>query len=200
MVYHSTRTSTDRLRHVQNIPCFGLAPSTTESDSWSGLISSCDAEMPTLHIGNPVAILVQCATLIVMAVAQVNRLQFASQSNLDELAVHLLANPTAKVDCQILQLVPATIEDDPTHVHNWCWSMQMEATCESVDSQYVHPLNPAVSVLTPGRPTFLFEGSFLVTLSCNLFQDLQLWDYQSLPMVRHTEFFPYRFEGMSRLD
>ena len=145
---------------------------------------------------NPFTILVWCDTLVILAVAQVNRLHFASHSNLDELAAHLLADPTTKVDCQLLHLVPATIEDDPTHIHDWCWSMHMEATCENVDGRYIHLLNPAISVLRPGKPTFLFEGSFLVTLSCSMFQDLWPQDYQSLPVVRQIEFFPYRFEGM----
>ncbi|KAH8993073.1 hypothetical protein EDB86DRAFT_2805800 [Lactarius hatsudake] len=198
MAYRSARSSTDRLRRVQNIPCFGPATSTSESDPWPGSITTGDTETlgPTLRIGNPVAVLVRCDALVVLAVAQVNRLRFASQTNLDELAVHLLADPTAKVDCQLLRLVPATIEDDPTRIHDWCWSMGMEATCESIDGRYVHSLNPVVSVLSPGKPTFLFEGSFLVTLSCSLFQELQPQDYRSLPVVRRTEYFPYRFEGM----
>ncbi|KAI9433597.1 hypothetical protein H4582DRAFT_2060981 [Lactarius indigo] len=199
MAYRSARSSTDRLRRVQNIPCFGPTASTSESDPWPGSTTTGDTETvgPSLRIGNPVAILVRCDALVVLAVAQVNRLQFASQTNLDELAVHLLADPTAKVDCQILRLVPATIEDDLTRVHDWCWSMRMEATCESIDGRHVHALNPTVSVLSPGKPTFLFEGSFLVTLSCSLFQDLQPQDYRSLPVVRRTEFFPYRFEGLA---
>ncbi|KAH9011872.1 hypothetical protein EDB85DRAFT_1900712 [Lactarius pseudohatsudake] len=136
MASRTTRSSTDRLRCVQNIPCFG--PTSTgiaESDPWSGSITPCDDTTlgPTLCIGNPVALLVRCGTIVVLAVAQVNRLWFASQSNLDELAVHLLADPTAKVDCQLLCLVPATVEDDPTHIHDWCWSMQMEANCENID-------------------------------------------------------------------
>ena len=113
----------------------------------------------------------------------------------DELAVHLLADPTAKVDCQLLRLVPASVEDDPTQVHDWCWSMCMEAMCKNVDGQYVHPLNPSVSVLKPGKPMFLFESSFLVNLSCTLFQDLQPEDYQRLPWVKRTEAFPYRMSG-----
>ncbi|KAH8992884.1 hypothetical protein EDB86DRAFT_2806045, partial [Lactarius hatsudake] len=113
----------------------------------------------------------------------------------DELAVHLLTDPTAKVDCQLLRLVPVTVKDDPTRVHDWGWSMQMEANCENVDGRYVHSLNPAISILRPGKPTFLFEGSFLVTLSCSLFQDLRSQDYQRLLVLRHTEFFPYCFKG-----
>ncbi|KAH9027882.1 hypothetical protein EDB85DRAFT_2170547 [Lactarius pseudohatsudake] len=203
MASRTTRSSTDRLRRVQNIPCFG--PTSTgiaESDPWSGSITPCDDTTlgPTLCVGNPVALLVRCGTIVVLAVAQVNRLWFASQSNLDELAVHLLADPTAKVDCQLLRLVPATVEDDPTHIHDWCWSMQMEANCENINGRYVHSLNPVISVLRPGKPMFLFEGSFLVTLSCSLFQDLRSQDYQSLPVVRRTEFFPYRSEVKAAQD
>ena len=201
MAFHGTRSSTDRLKRVQNIPCFSSTTSPADPDSWSSSMYSCDDSYlgPTLRIGNPVAILVRCDSLVVLAVAQVNRIRFASHLTLDELAVHLLADPTAKVDCQILRLVPATIEDDPTHVHDWCWSMRMEATCENIDGRYIHLLNPAISVLRPGKPTFLFEGSFLVTLSCSLFQDLRPQDYRALPVVRRTEFFPYRFEGMLEL-
>ena len=68
---------------------------------------------PFICVGNPITLLVWCKTHIVIAMAQVNWLQFASQSNLDELAVHFLADPTAKINCQILCLVPASVEDDP---------------------------------------------------------------------------------------
>ena len=190
MAHRSNRSSTDRLRRVQNIPCFN-----SSNASESSVITPCDdVDMlgPFLRIGDPIALLVRCETLVVLAVAQVNRLRFASQSNLDELAVHFLADPTAKIDCQLLRLVPASIEDDPTQVHDWRWSMFMEATCENVDGQYVHLLNPSISVLIPGKPTFLFESSFLVNLSCSLFQELQPEDYRHLPMVKRSEYFPYR--------
>ena len=74
MAFHSTHSSTDRLRHVQNILCFGSITSTGEPDSLSGLITACDdtSLQSTLCVGNPVAILVRCDSLIVLAVAQVN--------------------------------------------------------------------------------------------------------------------------------
>ena len=111
------------------------------------------------------------------------------------LAVHFRADPTAKVDCQILCLIPATVEDDPTQVHDRRWSMYMDTTCENVIGQYVHLLNPSISVLTPGKPMFLFKSSFLVNLSCSLFQDLQPEDHWRLPMVKCSEFFPYHMSG-----
>jgi hypothetical protein len=63
MAFQSTRSSTDRLRRVQNIPCFGSTPSAAaEPTSWSHSMTICDDTSeslgPTLRIGNPVAILV----------------------------------------------------------------------------------------------------------------------------------------------
>ena len=89
MAFCSTWSLTDRLRHVQNIPCFGPNISADEPDSWSGLTTSCnDITLgPTLCVGNPVALLVRCNALVVLAVAQVNQLWFASYPNLDKLAV-----------------------------------------------------------------------------------------------------------------
>ncbi|KAH9975230.1 hypothetical protein BGW80DRAFT_1457549 [Lactifluus volemus] len=77
---------------------------------------------PSLRIGNPIAVLVQSGELIVLAVAQINRIRFAGRDNLEELPLHLLGNPSAAVDFQVLCLHPATVEDDPTQVHDWCWS------------------------------------------------------------------------------
>ena len=75
------------------------------------IITSSDGILgaPSLHVGNPIAIIVQCKGLVVLAVAQVNCLKFANKDNLDELPVHLLADPTARVDSQILRLVPVTL-------------------------------------------------------------------------------------------
>ena len=190
---------------MQNIPCFGPTSSAQDAATKStGVITPFDDSEseslgPFLHVGDPIALLIQCETLVVLAVAQVNRLHFASQSDLNELAVHFLADPSAKIDCQLLQLVPASIEDDPTQVHDWCWSTYMEATCENVGRQYVHLLNPSISVLRAGKPTFLFESSFLVNLSCAMFQDLQPEDHQHLPVVKRTETFPYRMLGKLQL-
>jgi hypothetical protein len=193
-LHRSNWSSTNQLQHVQNIPCFDQTTSTTKFS----IIPPCndiDTIGPYLCIGDPIALLVHYETLVVLAMAQVNRLRLASQSDLDELAVHCLADPTTKIDCQLLHLVPASVEDDPTQVHDWCWSMCMEATCENVEGQYAHLLNPSISVLKPGNPTFLFESSFLVNLSCVLFQDLWPEDYRHLPRVKRTETFPYRMSG-----
>ena len=73
----------------------------------------------------------------------------------------------------------------------------MEAACDNIPGQAIHPINPSVSVQTPGKPTFLFESTFLVTLSCNLFQELRPKDQRNLPIIKQSESFPYRSAGVS---
>jgi hypothetical protein len=108
--------------------------------------------------------------------------------DLDDLPAHLLADPTARVDSQILRLVPATLDDDPMQVHDWCWSLKMEGSCDNVPGRDIHPINPSVSIQKPGNPTFLFKSTFLVTLSCNLFQELRPQDRKNILVVKKSEF------------
>ena len=193
MANYASRSSTDRLKRVQQLPCFDPVSRVTDTD----IITSGDGTFgaPSLRVGNPIAVIVRCENLVVLAVAQVNRLKCAGRDNLDELPIHRLADPTSRVDSQILRLVPASLDDDPTQVHDWCWSLQMEASCDNIPGTAVHPLNPSLSVQRPGQPTFLFESTFLVTLSCNLFQQLRPQERRDLPVIKQSEHFPYRSPG-----
>lgn len=195
MMYHSNHASTDRLKCVQNMPCFGA---TSSSDS---NIISFDSTLggPCLRIGNPIAVLVCCKNQIFLAIAQVNWLSFASECDLHELALHLLVDSSAKVDFQVLHLVPATVIDDPEEQYDWCWSLGMDTTCEGVAGWLLHPVNPAISVRTPGNLTFLFESSFLLTMAVSLHQELLPQDLRNLPSVKHSEYFPYQYFGLSCL-
>jgi hypothetical protein len=193
MAFRASRSSTDRLKRVQQLPCFDAVSSVTDTSPIAA--SSSLLGVPSLRIGNPIAILVKCEEMIVMAIAQVNRLKFASRDNHLELPIHLLTDPTAKVDAQILCIRQATLEDDPTQVHDWCWSSRMGSSCDDVVGQYVQPINPSVSVHQPGTPVFLFESTFLVTLSCTLFQELAPQDRKNLPKIKRSEDFPYLSSG-----
>ena len=193
MMYRTNRSSTDRLKRVQELPCFNLFPSSEHNSDIIAHDSSLG--LPCLRIGNPIAALVRCEDHIFLAIAQVNRLHFASNGDLDHIQLHYLVDSTSKVDFQILRLLPATTSDDPTQEHNWCWSLKMEATVINVPGQLIHPINPSMSVHMPGQPTYLFESSFLVSLSSSLFQELQPQDFRDLPTVKSSEYFPYRTEG-----
>ena len=66
------------------------------------IITSSDSVLgtPSLHIGNPIAVLVQCKNLVYW-----QWLKFTGKDNLTELPIHLLTDPMVKVDLQILHLV-----------------------------------------------------------------------------------------------
>lgn len=193
MMYQTNRSSTDRLKRVQEIPCFNSIPS---SDHNPDIIShDSSLGLPCLRIGNPIAGLVRCEEHIFLAISQVNRLHFASNSDLDHIQLHYLVDSSSKVDFQILRLLPATSNDDPSQEFDWCWSLKMEATVMNVPGRLIHPINPTMSVHMPGQPTYLFESSFLLSLSSSLYQELQPQDLRELPTVKCSEYFPYRSEG-----
>jgi hypothetical protein len=58
MVYHASRSSTDRLKRVQQLPCFDAVDRITDSDT--NIITSNDSPLgtPSLRVGNPVTLLV----------------------------------------------------------------------------------------------------------------------------------------------
>jgi hypothetical protein len=192
MKYQTNRSSTDRLKHVQQLPCFDNTTLTNPD------IVSFDSALgaPCLHIGNPVAVLVRCEDLIFLTIAQINRLQFASEHDLQDLPLHLLADPTAKISFQILRLIPATTKDNRSHQYDWCWSQAMDACCDNIPGQLIHPVNPTISLQTSGKPTFLFESHFLMTMAATLYQELLPQDRRGIPTVKQSEFFPYRSSGM----
>jgi hypothetical protein len=67
--------------------------------------------------------------------------------------------------------------------------------CEVVLGRLLHPVNPAVSVRMMGKPMFLFESSFLLTMAASLHQELLPQDLRNLLEVKHSEWFPYRNSG-----
>jgi hypothetical protein len=193
MMFQTHRSSTDWLKRVQELPCFNSIP-IPEHDS-NVISHDSSFRNPSLRIGNPIASLVQCEDLIFLTITEVNWIHFAGKSDLDEIGLHLLADGTAKVDFQILCLLPGTEEDDLSQQYDWCWSLQMESTCDNVPGRFIQPLNPPVSVRIPEKPTFLFTSSFLVTMSSSLFQELSPHDLRSIPVVKRSPFFPYRKDG-----
>ena len=140
-MFQNQCSSTDQLKCINNIPCFDTA---TESN-----IISFDSPLsaPALRIGNPIASLVTCKNEVFLAIGEVQHLTYGSSSNVDELNLKILQDRNTKVSFQILRLVPATKNDDPTQEHDWRWSYgKFDSTCTDVSGRMVYPLNPVVSV------------------------------------------------------
>ncbi|EDR00884.1 uncharacterized protein LACBIDRAFT_333741 [Laccaria bicolor S238N-H82] len=158
MMHCMNRLSTDQLKWVQELTCFNpleaMSPiDTKQSDS-----------SPSIHIGNPITVLVECEKKLYLAVAHINQLHFAGNGDLMTLCTHLLVDTTAKVSFQILHIVPTTIEDDPSKEYDWCWAWNMEATCHDVPGELIQPINPEF-VYKDGKAMYLLDSNFLLTVT-----------------------------------
>ncbi|KAJ7104452.1 hypothetical protein B0H15DRAFT_795200 [Mycena belliarum] len=188
MRYRGIRSSTDRLKRVAGLPSFSPA-------MHSGLMTSDSAlGTPSIRIGNPVALLVSCESQLFLAVAQVNDLMLTS-AHVQAIPLQQLLDSSAKVSVQILCLLPSTLADDPTEKNDWCWSLKFEAHCERLPGNLIHPLNPSVSVVNVGLPTYLFDSATLLTAAASIHGQMAPPDFASVPKVKRSDTFPYRHAG-----
>ncbi|KAJ7155332.1 hypothetical protein C8R46DRAFT_1196801 [Mycena filopes] len=186
--YRGTRSSTDRLKRVAGLPSF------TPTMDGLGTVSGSVLGAPSLRIGNPIALVVSCEERLFLAVAHVNNLTFSSAS-VQSIPLDMLNDSSATVSAQILRIVPATVADDPTQKYDWCWSLYHEGNCANVPGNLVHPMNPEVSVLRVGKPTYLFDSATLITAAATLHEQLSDSDRLSVSKVKRTDSFPYRNHG-----
>jgi hypothetical protein len=189
MRYRGVRSSTDRLKRVAGMSSFNN-PTMESSILGSGSVLG----TPSIRIGNPVALTVSCDDQLFLAVAQVNNLTLTSTS-VQLISLQDLRDSSAKVSIQILRLLPATKEDDPSERNDWCWSLKFEAICTNVPGNLVHPLNPSVSVATTGSPTYLLDSRILITAAASIHDQMLPQDFLVVPKVPRSDTFPYRHNG-----
>ncbi|KAJ7725135.1 hypothetical protein DFH07DRAFT_946256 [Mycena maculata] len=183
----SSRLSTDRTRRVAGIGAFNNS-SPTDMITFNGPLGT-----PSLRIGNPVATMVNCEGNLFLAIAQVNGIVFGSQET-ESISLDLLPDRGTKVSFQILRLVAASVEDDPSTVHDWRWSLAFESTFNGVPGALIHPLNPTVSNRNPGKPTYLFSSPVLITVGATVFSQTPGLA-KGIPQCKRTDRFPYRHNG-----
>ncbi|KAJ6456747.1 hypothetical protein C8R45DRAFT_844729, partial [Mycena sanguinolenta] len=190
MRYRGTRSSTDRLKRVAGLPSFNL------SMDGSGILSDGALGAASLRVGNPVALVVSCEDRLFLAVGQALNLSLSS-SSVFSIPLDMLVDSSAKVSVQILRISRATIADDPTEKHDWHWTQKFEETCMNVAGNLIHPMNPEVSVLQAGKPTYLFDSGTLITAAATIHDQMRPTDLMHVPKVKRTDNFPYRNQGIS---
>ncbi|KAJ7512180.1 hypothetical protein B0H11DRAFT_1843949 [Mycena galericulata] len=183
----SARLSTDRTRRVAGITAFSNS-SPSDLITLNGPLGT-----PSLRIGNPIATLVECEDRLFLAIGQVVNILFGAQAT-ESIPISLLPDGGTKVSYQILRLSRASIEDDPSTVHNWRWSLSFESTFNDVPGALIHPLNPTISNRISGKPTYLFTSEELITLTATIFSQTP-GRHRGIPIFQRTERFPYRYNG-----
>ncbi|KAJ7501337.1 hypothetical protein B0H11DRAFT_1713639 [Mycena galericulata] len=183
----SARLSTDRTRRVAGITAFNNS-SPTDLITFGSPLGT-----PSLRLGNPIATLVECEDRLFLAVAQVNNIIFGSRET-ESIPLALLPDGGTKVSYQILRLIRSTIDDDPSTVHDWRWSLSFDSAFKEVPGALIHPLNPTVSNRIPGKPTYLFSSDELITLAATIFSQTP-GRSPGIPSCKRSEKFPYRYNG-----
>ena len=158
------------------------------------MVQDSDLGEPCLRVGNPAAALVRCEENVFVLVNIIG-LKFGGENNLQDLKLKYLADKTAKVDFQILHMVPAVQDDDPNNEYDWCWSQAMEVACCDVPGWLIWAVNPGIIIHEPGKPTYLFKTSALLVLAGYLHCHLSPHNINSIPTIKCTVYFPYRFKG-----
>jgi hypothetical protein len=111
-------TSTDQLKCVVNIQHYTVKAAPTLHT-----ILKCDLTTGEnqVQIDSPIATLVRCEGCIFLCISEVKDIIVDSQ-HANHVVIKYLMEPTVFVSYQILYIIPANMEDDPDHKHDWQWT------------------------------------------------------------------------------
>jgi hypothetical protein len=113
-----------------------------------------------------------------------------SQS-VEQIALDALLEQAVTISFQILRIVPATVEDDPSLKNDWVSGGRVRAVLSS-PGRLVLPIDPTLSTRIAGKPYYLFESSVLRAFGARLMDLVTDHTNKSIPKFAPTENFPYR--------
>ncbi|KAJ7070269.1 hypothetical protein B0H15DRAFT_793726, partial [Mycena belliarum] len=174
--------STDRLKRVADVQRYS-----SKSEDSSTVI---DPDAPYILVSEPIATLVRCEQKLFVCIGEVVDIRLDSKS-VEQLNVELLQERKVMVDFQILRLIPATAEDDPTGRHDWRSTSTLR-TILTTAGRLVLPIDPALSTRIAEKPYYLFESSILRGFGAQLLEAVTLHLNKHIPKFTPTSDFPYR--------
>ncbi|THU95320.1 hypothetical protein K435DRAFT_859640 [Dendrothele bispora CBS 962.96] len=184
---HKTSTSTDRLKRYQGVPRYNPSASVLGAESALGVSS--------LIVSDPIVSLLRHQELIFLCFGEVLRIDAGSQS-IEHISTDMLTENDVYVTFQLLELVPATTEDDSTLKHDWR-SRKTAHMTSKVRGRLVLPVNPTAVIPEnfEKSPFYLFESHVLTALTATLVETLTVNDARSLPKSKESTCFPYKLNG-----
>ena len=149
-----------------------------------------------LEINCPVAKIVQCSDQYFTCIGEIIDISIHSAST-DQFSLDFLHDDSVIITVQMLYLVPASVEDDPTGKHDWRWSGQLGPSFK-VPGILVEAVNPSASTLSAGISFYLFESRLLLSVGATILERLADGARRvgesnvKASMVKMTDRFPYR--------
>ncbi|KAJ8517282.1 hypothetical protein ONZ45_g5524 [Pleurotus djamor] len=181
--------SFDRTKRVA-----GVARHVVKSDDAQGEGIAEEEDDVVLQLDAPIISLIQCQGRLFVCVGEVNDL-ILNQKHHERLPLKYLKSPHSAVSYQLLYLVRASTDDDPTEKMDWRWAFRRGATYK-VPGDLVEPINPQTTTITPGKPFYLFESHALITIGRLVFERVDASDLKKLPDIQPTPDFPYQDEHL----
>ncbi len=86
---------------------------------------------------------------------------------MEELPSALLMEDMTSIMYQLIHLIPATQNDDPSLKNDWRTSSHLQPAYFTAPSRLVQPINPILS-MADFKPLFLFDSSMLIALADSL--------------------------------
>ncbi|KAJ7193500.1 hypothetical protein GGX14DRAFT_378862 [Mycena pura] len=182
--YRHTAASTDRLRRVADVERFSPAGDVdiAEFDSTFGA--------PSILVSEPIVTLVRCEEKLFVCIGEVTDIRVDAKS-VEQVALEALLEQAATVSFQILRVIPATADDDPTLKNDWVSGSSVRTVLAS-PGRLVLPIDPTLSTRIPGKPCYLFESSVLRAFGARLMDSITPHANRLIPKFTPTEHFPYR--------
>ncbi|KAJ7927902.1 hypothetical protein B0H13DRAFT_2552011 [Mycena leptocephala] len=177
-------SSKDRLRRVADVERYSSAENAdiAEFDSAFGA--------PSILVSEPIVTLVRSEDKLFVCIGEVTDIHVDSQS-VEQLALEVFQEKPVTVSFQILRVVPATAEDDPTLKNDWVSGSRIRTVLSS-PGRLVLPIDPTISTRIAGKPCYLFESSVLRAFGAQLMDLVTLHVNKTIPKFNPTEGFPYR--------
>lgn len=183
--YQKTTSSADRLRRVAQEGRYPSASTFTYMDNEP-------SEGPFLSIFDPVASLLVCEQKLFLCIGEVNGVSVDSHAT-ERVSLQLLPESTVKITFQVLRLVPASTDDDPSEKNDWRSSRPLPTHRFTAPGFLVRPLNPTASISSDtGTPYLLFDSDSLRILTSALRDSLTRPQLRLVPKAKMCRDFPYR--------
>ncbi|KAK0438802.1 hypothetical protein EV421DRAFT_1891895 [Armillaria borealis] len=113
--YQKHASSTDRLKHVQQVSHY-------TSDQGTDIIDHSHAfGGPCLMINEPIGTLLYCERQLFLCLGMVTDIQLGSHKNssVEEISLEMLGEDGVTISFQIMHIVPATVDNDSSEQNDW---------------------------------------------------------------------------------
>ncbi|KAF9037331.1 hypothetical protein BDZ89DRAFT_946145, partial [Hymenopellis radicata] len=194
--YRTQASSTDRLRRVREIARFDVNRPCRPVDA------DFDESMEDiLMCGEPIATVLISEDRLWLCIGAVTDIKNGTgkDSSVTDIELDILSEDGIFIEFQIIDVVPATTDDDQTEKFDWRTRARSKPEVFTVPGQFVQPVHPKLQVPETGSTFWMFASAELIALSADLLQRVNSASdagvsrrNRIIPSVERTKDFPYR--------